>query len=105
MSKMKIKKGDRVIVLCGDDKGKVGEVTKALPREGKVVVAGINTVKRHQKPSQTSPGGIISKDLAINVSNVALMDPKSGKATRIGYKEVKGEKVRIARKSGEAIEK
>ena len=105
MPKMKIKKGDRVIVLCGDDKGKVGEIMKALPREGKVVVAGINTVKRHQKPNQTNPGGIISKDLAINVSNVALMDPKTQKATRIGYKEVKGEKVRVARKSGEVIEK
>jgi len=103
--KMKIKKGDRVIILCGDDKGKVGEVTKALPKDGKVVVAGINTVKRHQKPSQSSPGGIINKDLPINISNVALMDPKSGKATRIGYKEAKGKKVRVARKSGEVIDK
>ena len=100
---MKIKKGDTIIVIAGDDKGKTGEVTKSLPKEGKVFVAGINLVKRHQKPSQTNPGGIITKEAALNVSNVALIDPKSGKATRVGFKLDGGKKVRIARKSGEAV--
>ncbi len=103
--KMKIKKGDQVIVLSGDDKGKTGEVIKALPQEGKVVVQGVNMVKRHTKPSQTSAGGIISKEAPINVSNVAVVDPKSGKATKIGFKEENGKKVRFARKSGEVIDK
>ena len=102
---MKIKKGDQVIVLSGDDKGKTGEVIKALPQEGKVVVQGVNMVKRHTKPSQTSAGGIISKEAPINVSNVAVVDPKSGKATKIGFKEENGKKVRFARKSGEVIDK
>ena len=103
--KMKIKKGDQVVVLSGDDKGKTGEVIKAMPKEGKVVVQGVNLVKRHTKPSQTSAGGIITKEAPINVSNVAIVDPKSGKATKIGYKEVSGKKVRFARKSGEVIDK
>lgn len=103
--KMKIKKGDQVIVLSGDDKGKTGEVIKAMPKEGKVVVQGVNMVKRHTKPSQTSAGGIISKEAPINVSNVAVVDPKSGKATKIGFKEENGKKVRFARKSGEVIDK
>lgn len=103
--KLKIKKGDQVIVLSGDDKGKTGEVVKAMPSEGKVVVQGINLVKRHTKPSQTTPGGIITKEAPINVSNVALVDAKTGKATKIGYKEIDGKKVRVARKSGEVIDK
>ena len=103
--KMKIKKGDQVIVIAGDDKGKTGEVVKAMPSEGKVVVQGVNLVKRHTKPSQTTPGGIITKEAPIHVSNVALADPKTGKATKVGYKEVNGKKVRVARKSGEVIEK
>ncbi len=105
MPKMKIKKGDQVVILSGDDKGKNGEVVKAMPKEGKVVVQGVNLVKRHTKPSQTTPGGIVTKEAPINVSNVALVDPKSGKATKVGYKEVNGKKVRIARKSGEVIDK
>ncbi len=105
MPKMKIKKGDQVIVLSGEDKGKTGEVVKALPKESKVVVQGINLVKRHTKPSQTTPGGIVTKEAPINVSNVAIVDPKSGKATKVGYKEVDGKKVRVARKSGEVIDK
>ena len=80
--KMKIKKGDQVIVIAGDDKGKTGEVVKAMPSEGKVVVQGVNLVKRHTKPSQTTPGGIITKEAPINVSNVAIVDPKSGKASK-----------------------
>jgi len=103
--KMKIKKGDKVIVLSGDDKGKTGEVLKAMPKEGKVVVQGINLVKRHTKPSQTNAGGIVTKEAPIYVSNVAIVDPKTGKATKVGYKEEKGKKVRFARKSGEVIDK
>jgi len=105
MPKLKIKKGDQVIVLSGDDKGKTGEVVKSMPKEGKVVVQGVNLVKRHTKPSQTTPGGIVTKEAPINVSNVAVVDPKSGKATKIGYKDVNGSKVRVARKSGEVIDK
>lgn len=104
MPKLKIKKGDQVVILSGDDKGKTGEVVKAMPSEGKVVVQGINLVKRHTKPSQTNPGGIITKEAPINVSNVALMN-KDGKATKVGYKIVDGKKVRVARKSGEVIDK
>lgn len=105
MPKLKIKKGDQVIILSGDDKGKTGEVVKAMPTEGKVVVQGVNLVKRHTKPSQTTPGGIVTKEAPINVSNVAIVDAKSGKATKVGYKEVNGKKVRVARKSGEVIDK
>ena len=97
MPKLKIKKGDQVVVLSGDDKGKTGEVVKSMPKEGKVVVQGVNLVKRHTKPSQTTPGGIVTKEAPINVSNVAIVDPKSGKASKIGYKEVNGNKVRVAR--------
>ena len=103
--KLKIKKGDQVIVLSGDDKGKTGEVVKAMPKEGKVVVQGVNLVKRHTKPSQTTPGGIVTKEAPISVSNVAIVDPKSNKASKIGYKEVDAKKVRVARKSGEVIDK
>ena len=102
MPKLKIKKGDQVVILSGDDKGKTGEVVKAMPKEGKVVVQGVNLVKRHTKPSQTNPGGIVTKEAPINVSNVALF--KDGKATKIGYKTVEGKKVRVARKTGEVID-
>ncbi len=102
---MRIKKGDQVIVITGRDKGKTGEVVKAMPKENKVVVQGINLVKRHTKPSQESAGGIISKESPIHVSNVALIDPKSGKATRIGFKIENGQKVRVAKRSGEVISK
>jgi large subunit ribosomal protein L24 len=102
MPKMKIKKNDTVIILSGDDKGKTGVVKKALPRESKVVVEGLNMVKRHTKPSQSTPGGIISKEAAIHVSNVAIV--KEGKATKVGYKTVDGRKVRVARKTGDVID-
>ena len=102
MPKMKIKKNDTVIVLSGDEKGKTGVVKQALPRESKVVVEGLNMVKRHTKPSQTNPGGIVSKEAAIHVSNVALV--KDGKATKVGYKVVDGKKVRVARKTGDVID-
>ena len=105
MPKLKIKKGDQVIVLSGEDKGKTGEVVKSMPKESKVVVQGINLVKRHTKPSQTTPGGIVTKEAPIDVSNVAIVDPKTGKASKIGYKEVDGKKVHVARKSSEVIDK
>ncbi|MCI5634768.1 MAG: 50S ribosomal protein L24 [Alphaproteobacteria bacterium] len=99
---MKIKKNDTVIVLSGDDKGKIGVVKQAMPKENKVIVEGVNLVKRHTKPSQTNPGGIVTKEAAINVSNVAIA--KDGKATKVGYKVVDGKKVRFARKSGDVID-
>ncbi len=102
---MKIKKGDQVIVITGRDKGKTGEVIKAMPKDNKVVVQGINMVKRHTRPTQESAGGIISKESPIHVSNVALIDPKSGKATRVGFKVENGQKVRVAKRSGEVISK
>ncbi|EAP91230.1 50S ribosomal protein L24 [Oceanicaulis sp. HTCC2633] len=100
----KIKKGDKVIVLTGRDKGKTGEVTQVLPKEDRVVVSGVNVVKRHQRPAQTTPGGIVEKNASIHVSNVALVDPKSGEATRVGFKVEDGKKVRVAKKSGEVID-
>ena len=100
MPKLKIKKNDTVIVLSGDDKGKIGVVKQAMPKENKVIVEGVNLVKRHTKPSQTNPGGIVTKEAAIDVSNVA----KDGKATKVGYKVVDGKKVRFARKSGDVID-
>ena len=103
--KLKIKKKDRVIVLTGKDKGKVGEVTAVYPKESRVVVSGVNMIARHTKPSQANPqGGIIRREAAIHVSNVAHVDPKENKATRIGFKTVKDRKVRVARRSGEAID-
>lgn len=102
MPKMKIKKNDTVIVLSGDDKGKIGVVKQAMPKENKVIVEGVNLVKRHTKPSQTNPGGIVTKEAAINVSNVAIA--KDDKATKVGYKVVDGKKVRFARKSGDVID-
>ena len=104
--KLKLKKGETVIVTTGKDKGKTGEITTVFPKENKVIVGGVNMVKRHTKPSQESAGGIISKEMPIHVSNVALVDPMTGKATRIGYKvEKDGHKVRVAKKSGEVVDK
>lgn len=102
---MKIKKGDKVIVITGKDKGKTGEVTKAMPKDNKVVVSGVNMVKRHQKPTQENAGGIVNKEAPIHVSNVAIVDPKTGKATRLGTKVLEGgRKVRVAKRSGEVID-
>lgn len=104
-NKLKIKKGDQVIVLTGKDKGAKGEVLKTFPADRRVIVQGVNVVKKHQKPTQFSAGGIQQKELSIHVSNVALADPKSGKATRVGYTALKdGKKVRVAKKSGETVE-
>ncbi|WP_138379509.1 50S ribosomal protein L24 [Luteithermobacter gelatinilyticus] len=103
--KYKIKKGDEVIVLTGKDKGKSGEIIKMLPKEGRAVVQGINMVKRHTRPTQTNPGGIIEKEAPIHVSNLALKDPKTGKPTKVGFKvEKDGTKVRVAKVSGEVID-
>jgi large subunit ribosomal protein L24 len=102
--KMKIKKGDQVIVITGKDKGKQGEVVKAMPQESRVVVRGVNMVKKHQKPTPTSAGGITSKETSIHISNVALVDPKTNKPTRVGITLLKdGTKARIAKRSGETI--
>jgi large subunit ribosomal protein L24 len=101
---MKIKKGDRVVVLSGKDKGKHGEVTKSMPKEGKVIVAGVNVAARHRKPSQTNPqGGIERREAPLHASKVALEDPKTGKPTRVRFEERGGKKVRVAVKSGELI--
>lgn len=103
--KLKIKKGDQVVVLTGRDKGAKGEVLQVFPEKSRVIVQGVNVVTKHQKPTQVSPGGIQKKELSIHVSNVALADPKSGEATRVGYKTLKdGKKVRVAKKSGETVE-
>ncbi|OLF73226.1 50S ribosomal protein L24 [Maricaulis sp. W15] len=100
----KIKKGDKVVILAGRDKGKTGEVTKVLPTEDRVIVAGVNVVKRHTRATQTDQGGIKEKEASIHVSNVALADPKTGEATRVGFKIEDGKKVRIAKSSGEVID-
>jgi len=101
----KIRKGDKVIVLTGRDKGKSGEVIEVRPTEARALVRGINVVRRHQRQTPQNQGGIISKEAPIHISNLALADPKdSKKATRVGFKEVKGEKVRVARRSGETID-
>ena len=105
--RLKIKKGDRVVVISGRDKGKVGEVIKMYPREMRAIVQGVHRVKRHTRPTQADPqGGIVEKEGTIHISNIAHVDPKSGKATRVGFKSLKdGSKVRFAKKSGEVIGK
>ena len=101
---MKIKKGDRVVVLSGKDKGKHGEVTKSMPKEGKVIVSGVNVAARHRKPSQTNPqGGIERREAPLHASKVALEDPKTGKPTRVRFETRDGKKVRVAARSGELI--
>jgi large subunit ribosomal protein L24 len=104
MASAKIKKGDKVVVLSGKDKGKQGEVTKSIPRDGKVIVSGVNIITRHKKPSQANPqGGLEKAEAPLHISKVALQDPKTGKPTRVRF-EVKGDKkVRIAVRSGETI--
>ena len=105
MLKLKIKKGDTIKVIAGKDKGKVGDVIKVFPQDNKVIVSGVNEVKKHTKPSKTSQGGILSKALPINVSNIAFFDKKSDKATKVGYKFLEdGTKKRFMKSSGEIIE-
>lgn len=102
--KFRIKKGDKVTVIAGKSKGSEGEVLKVITKSDRVVVAGVNLVKKHTKPSMTSAGGIVTKELSIHISNVALVDPKSGKATKVTYKTLEdGKKVRVAKSSGEVI--
>lgn len=104
-NKLHVKKDDKVMVITGKDKGKTGRVIVAYPRENRVLVEGINMVKRHTKPSQQNQqGGIIEQEAPIHASNVMLLDPKSGKPTRIGYKVESGKKVRVAKRSGEVID-
>ncbi len=101
----KIKKGDTVIVIAGKDKGTKGEVLKVIPEESRVVVRGVNLVKRHQKPSQMDPGGLKTFEAPVHVSNVALADPRDGKAVRVGFKiDQHGRKTRFAKRSGESID-
>ncbi|MRG88027.1 50S ribosomal protein L24 [Salinibacillus xinjiangensis] len=103
---MHVKKGDKVLVISGKDKGKQGTVLEAYPKKERVLVEGVNQVKKHAKPSQDNPqGGILTQEAAIHVSNVMPVDPKSGEPTRVGYSEVNGKKVRIAKKSGEPLDK
>ena len=101
----KIRKGDKVVVLAGRDKGKAGEVLQVMPKDGRAVVRGVNLVKRHTKQSPQSEGGIISKEATIDLSNIAIADPKDGKATRVGFKVLDdGRKVRFAKRSGDLID-
>jgi large subunit ribosomal protein L24 len=101
----KVRKGDRVVVTTGRDKGKKGEVLRVYTDEGRVLVSGVNMIKKHQKQTQTQQGGIITKEAPVHVSNVAHVDPKSGEPTRVGFKVLAdGRKVRVAKKSGESID-
>ncbi|ARD48141.1 50S ribosomal protein L24 [Sporosarcina sp. P37] len=103
---MHVKKGDKVMVISGKDKGKTGVILTAYPKKDRVLVEGINIVKKHTKPNQENPqGGIVSQEATIHVSNVMVIDPKTGEPTRVGYKLEDGKKVRIAKKSGEALDK
>src|SRR5499427_442224 len=103
--KLKIRKGDKVVVITGKEKGKTGEVLQVLREESRVLVQGVNIVKRHTRPSAANPGGIIDKEAPLHISNVAHVDPKSGKPTRVGFKVLDGgRKVRVARRSGESID-
>lgn len=100
----RIKKGDNVVVIAGQNKGKEGKVLEVIPEKSRVIVEGVAIVKKHTKPNAKAPqGGIINQEASIHVSNVSLKDPKSGKATRVGFKVVDGKKVRVAKKSGEEI--
>ncbi len=104
-AKMKVKKGDRVVVISGRDKGKVGTVLRAIPTELRVVVEGVKMVKRHQRQTARDQGGVVEKEAPIHVSNIAHIDPKSNKPTRVGFKNLEdGRKVRVAKRSGEVID-
>ena len=106
MSAAKIRKGDKVVVLSGKDKGKTGEITASMPKDGKVVVSGVNIATRHAKATQANPqGGLVRKEAPMHVSKVAIVDPKDGKATRVRFETSKdGKKVRVAARSGENID-
>ncbi|MFC0282052.1 50S ribosomal protein L24 [Camelimonas abortus] len=101
----KIKKGDKVVVLTGRDRGKTGEVIQVLPKEGRAIVRGVNLVKRHQRQTATTQGGIITREAPLHLSNIAIADPRDGKATRVGFRILEdGRKVRVAKRSGEVID-
>ena len=101
---MHVKKGDKVMVIAGKDKEKTGVILTSFPKKDRVLVEGVNIIKKHIKPNQANPqGGIVSQEAAIHVSNVMLIDPKTGEPTRVGYKVEDGKKVRVAKKSGEII--
>ncbi|ANH03914.1 MULTISPECIES: 50S ribosomal protein L24 [Shinella] len=100
----KIRKGDKVVVLTGKDKGRTGEVVQVMPKEDRAVVKGINLVKRHQRQTQTQEAGIITKEASIHLSNIAIADPKDGKPTRVGFKIEGDKKVRVAKRSGVSID-
>ncbi|AUX12655.1 50S ribosomal protein L24 [Latilactobacillus sakei] len=103
---MFVKTGDKVKVISGKDKGKEGTIIKAMPKEGRVVVEGINTIKKHVKPNAQNPnGGIVDTEASIDASNVMLIDPSNNEPTRVGYKVVDGKKVRVSKKTGESIDK
>ena len=103
-AKLKIRKDDEVVVIAGKDKGKQGKVIRVLPNDARVVVQGVNMVKRHQKASMAGAAGIVEKEASLHVSNVSLLDPKDKKATKAGFKTLKdGKKVRISRRSGEEV--
>ena len=104
MAAAKIKKGDKVVVLSGKDKGKTGTVTVSMPKDGKVIVGGVNVATKHRKPSQANPqGGLERKEAPLHVSKVAIADPKTGKPTRVRFEERDGKKVRVAVKTGDVI--
>jgi large subunit ribosomal protein L24 len=106
MPKLKIKKGDNVVVITGRDKGKMGEVLRVFPAELRAIVQGVNLAKRHTKPRMGDPGGIVEKELTIHISNIAHVDPQSRKPTRVGFRRLgDGRKVRFARRSGEVIDR
>ena len=106
MAKLKIKKGDNVVVISGRDKGKMGEVLRVFPAELRAIVQGVHLAKRHTRPRMGEPGGIVEKELTIHVSNIAHIDPQSRKPTRVGYRQLgDGRKVRFARRSGEVIDR
>ncbi|HHM21082.1 MAG TPA: 50S ribosomal protein L24 [Bacteroidetes bacterium] len=100
---MHVKKGDKVMVIAGNDKGQIGEILEVFPKKNRAIVDNINMVKKHQKPTQDNPGGIIEMPAPIHISNLMLIDPKTGEPTRIGRKLVDGKLVRYAKKSGELI--
>ena len=103
--KSRLKKGDDVVIISGRDKGKTGSILRVLSSKDRVIVDGINMVKRHTRPSQAQPGGIVDKEAPIHISDVAIADPKDGSATRIGYKFLEdGRKVRFSKRSGEVID-
>jgi large subunit ribosomal protein L24 len=106
MAKLKIKKGDSVVVITGRDKGKTGDVLRVFPTENRAIVQGVHLAKRHTRPRMGDPGGIVEKELPIHISNIAHIDPQSRKPTRVGFRHLgDGHKVRFARRSGEVIDR